>query len=246
MLKKIIKRIVPMPVYSAVLLKTHRLLRPLRLGTLRRTSPISAVFGFDRGQPIDRYYIESFLQKHVSDIHGKVLEIGDPEYTKKFGGNRVIRTDVLHVLPGNPQATIVGNLETGLGLPIEAYDCLILTQTFPFIYSVQSAIAHCHASLKTNGVLLATFPGISQISRFDMDRWGDYWRFTNASAERLFGEVFGIGNVSVETHGNVLAACALLHGIAAEELTPKELDTCDPDYQVIVTVRTQKKLDSSQ
>jgi hypothetical protein len=107
-------------------------------------------------------------------------------------------------------------------------------------YNVRAAIANFHAPLKANGVLLATFPGISQISRNDMDRWGDYWRFTDASACRLFGEVFGAENVVVETHGNVLAACAFLHGLASAELTVKELDISDPDYQVIITVRAQK------
>jgi hypothetical protein len=168
------------------------------------------------------------------------LEIGDPGYTLKFGGKRVSCSEVLHAAPGNPQATLVGNLETGRELPIDAYDCMILTQTFLCIFEVRAAIAHCHASLKPNGVLLATFPGISQISRYDMDRWGDYWRFTDVSARRLFGEVFGLENVDVETHGNVLAACAFLHGLAAAELKQKELDFRDRDYQVTITVRAQK------
>jgi hypothetical protein len=240
MLKNIIKRFVPFPVYSAILSHTRRLLRPVRWGNLRRTSPVSSIFGVERGQPIDRYYIEVFLYKNCSDICGSVLEIGDPGYTLKFGKDQVTCSEVLHAEPGNPQATIVGDLETGQGLQLEAYDCMILTQTFLCIYEVQNAIAHCHSSLRPNGVLLATFPGISQISRYDMDRWGDYWRFTDASARRLFGDVFGAENVEIETHGNVLAACALLHGLASSELTAKELDICDPDYQVIITVRAQK------
>ena len=32
------------------------------LGDLNRTSPLSKVFGYDRGGPVDRYYIENFLQ----------------------------------------------------------------------------------------------------------------------------------------------------------------------------------------
>jgi hypothetical protein len=234
--------LVPFLVYSAILSHARRQLRPVRWGNLRRTSPISSLFGFDRGQPIDRYYIEAFLQKYSSEICGRVLEIGDPGYTLKFGGECVTCSDVLHAVPGNPQATLVGDLETGQGLPIDSYDCMILTQTFHFIYNVEAAIAHSHASLKPNGVLLATFPGISQISRYDMDRWGDYWRFTDASARRLFVDVFGPENVIEETHGNVLVACAFLHGLAAEELTAKELDTCDPDYQVTITVRAQRKM----
>ena len=74
-----------------------------------------------------------------------------------------------------------------------------------------------------------------------MERWGDFWRFTDASAQRLFGEVFGEVNLAVKTNGNVLAACAFLHGLAAEELKRAELDYQDPDYQVIITVRAVKR-----
>ena len=229
-----------MPVYVTIFRQVHRLQRPLRWGSFRHTSPLSKVFGFDRGLPVDRYYIEAFLQMYRSDIRWMVLEIGDPEYTLKFGGDQVVRSDVLHAVPGNPKATMVGDLETGQGLPSNAYDCIILTQTLPFIFNIKAALITCYTALKPSGVLLATLPGISQISRYDMDRWGDYWRFTDLSVRKLFTEVFIGEQVLVETHGNVLAACALLQGIVAEELTPGELDACDPDYQVTITVRAQK------
>lgn len=203
--------------------------------------PASRVFGFDRGQPIDRYYIEGFLYQNEGDIQGRVLEIGDRGYTEKFGGDRVTQSDVLHAEAGNRHATLVGDLATGEGIPDDSFDCMILTQTFPFVYAIKGAINQSCAKLRSGGVLLATFPGISQISRYDMDRWGDFWRFTDASARRLFDDVFGAGNVSVETHGNVLVACSFLHGLASHELTKKELDCNDPDFQVLITVRAVKQ-----
>jgi SAM-dependent methyltransferase len=209
----------------------------IRWGNLRRLTPVSRLFGFDRGLSIDRYYIEAFLESQSADIHGHVLELADAAYTRKFGGNRVTRSDVLHAVEGNPQATLVGDLASGRGIPKETFDCVILTQTLPFIYDVRGAIANCYRALKPEGVLLATFPGISQISRHDMDRWGDYWRLTDLSARRLFEESFSAANVTVETHGNVLAAVGFLHGLAADELKPNELEFTDLDYQVTITVR---------
>jgi hypothetical protein len=69
----------------------------VRFGSLRRVTPISRQFGLDRGQAIDRYYIESFLARHATDIRGRVLEIGDDSYTRKFGDGCVTRSDVLHL-----------------------------------------------------------------------------------------------------------------------------------------------------
>ena len=51
---------------------------------------LSRDFGFDRGTPIDRYYIESFLSTHASDIRGHVLEVADNTYTRRFGGDPAI------------------------------------------------------------------------------------------------------------------------------------------------------------
>ena len=212
----------------------------VRMGSLRRLKPISKIFGIERGLPIDRYYIESFLNRNKKDIQGRVLEIGDSIYTRKFGNKHISQSDVLHATHGNPHATLVGDLSTGEGIPKETFDCMIVIQTYLVIYEVKKAIIHTYNALLPGGVLLATFPGISQISRYDMDRWGDYWRFTDASAKRLFGDVFGKENVNVETFGNVLTACAFLHGLSAEELKKKELDYHDPDYQVLITVRAIK------
>jgi SAM-dependent methyltransferase len=209
-------------------------------GSLKRLTPVSRVFGLDRGQCIDRYYIERFLAENVEDICGRVLEIGDSYYTGKFGGERVVKSDVLHAVDGNPNATILADLTKGDGIPPDAFDCVILTQTLPFIYDIHAAMRHVEQALKPGGVVLATLPGISQISRYDMDRWGDYWRFTTLSAKRLFGEVFPARSLEVQAHGNVFTAISFLHGIAAEELEQRELDYRDQDYELLITIRAVK------
>ena len=212
----------------------------VNLADLRRIMPVSREFGLDRGGAIDRYYIEAFLLRHAADICGHVLEIGDDRYIRKFGGRRVTRTDVLNLHPGNPDTTVVADLANAGNIPSNSYDCIILTQTLQFIYDLRAATSHLYRMLSPNGMLLATLPGISQISRYDMDRWGDLWRFTNLSAKRLFEESFGAGNVTVQSYGNVLTAIALLEGLAPAELTPEELDYLDHDYQMLIAVRAVK------
>lgn len=212
----------------------------VRFGDLRRVKPISQHFGFDRGQPIDRYYIEKFLSNHAADIQGRVLEIADNTYTYQFGGDRVTKSDALYVFEGNPKATIVGDLTCANHIPSNTFDCIILTQTLPFIYDVRAAIKTLYRILKPSGVLLATMAGISQISPSDMEMWGEYWRFTTLSSRKLFATVFPSTHFQVEAHGNVLTAISFLQGLAVDELRPEELDYCDPTYELLITVRAVK------
>lgn len=213
----------------------------VNFGSLRRVNPISRVFGYDRGQPVDRYYIEGFLRCNAIDIQGQVLEIADNTYTRRFGGTRVVTSDVLHAVPGNPNATLVGDLSRSGDLPADRYDCIILTQTLLCIYDIHAAVRTLHRILKPGGVALVTLPGICQIAQPDMRLWGDYWRFTSLSAQRLFEEAFIPAGIEVATHGNVLVATAFLYGLSTEELQRTELDHCDPDYQVSITVRAVKE-----
>ncbi|RIK70844.1 MAG: methyltransferase [Planctomycetota bacterium] len=214
--------------------------RSVQFGDLRRVTPISRVFGLDRGTPIDRCYIERFLASQAGDIRGCVLEVADDAYTRRFGGERVTQREILFAPPGHRRATYIADLGAPRALPADAFDCMILTQTLHCIYGIKTAVENCRRALRPGGVLLATLPGISQISRYDMDRWGDFWRLTTASARRLFAEAFGASRVQLGAYGNALAATAFLHGLCAEELEPFELDHVDPDYELLITVRAEK------
>jgi SAM-dependent methyltransferase len=205
-------------------------------GDLRRLLPVSREFGFDRGLPVDRYYIERFLERNRRDIGGRTLEIGDDEYTRRFGGERTTRRDVLHIRGGNPAATIVGDLVEAPQIADAIFDCIVVTQTLHLIYDVESAIATLHRILRPGGVVLATSPGISQLSRDEWSRtWS--WGFDSRLAHLLFASRFGERNVSVEAHGNSLAATAFLHGLATAELTPAQLDADEPRCELLLTVR---------
>ena len=211
----------------------------VRFGDLRRTDPISQVWGFDRGTAIDRYYIENFLTQRSTDIQGRVLEIDENMYTARFGGKRVTQTDILSFSEGNPKATIVADLVSADHVPSNTFDCIIFTQTLQFIYDIRAAIRTLHRILKPNGVLLATFPGISRT--WDPG-WKDYWfwNFTPTSAQRLFQETFSPENLTFQEYGNVLASICFLHGLAAEELQPEELHQREKGYEVLLAIRAVK------
>ena len=208
-------------------------------GDLRRTRPIDPYFGWQRGQPIDRYYIERFLASHGSDVRGRVLEVGDATYTRRFGEDRVTRSDVLHVDPDAPEATIVADLADAAHIPADDFDCIILTQTLHLIFDVRAAVATLHRILAPGGVVLATVPGISQVDRGEWsDSW--YWSFTAPAARRMFETQFAADHVAIEQHGSVLSAVALLEGLASHELTEDELSVDDDAYPVFVGIRAVK------
>jgi SAM-dependent methyltransferase len=207
-------------------------------GDLRRLTPVSRNYGYDRGDPVDRYYIEKFLASQRDLISGTVLEISENTYTRKFGGDRVTRSEVLHYNDPSPPATVVGDLTDAAHLPSDHFDCIIITQTLMFIYDVRAAVETLHRILKPGGTVLSTQAGLSQISGQWAYTW--HWGFTRASLSRLFEDAFTGGKVEVETYGNVLSSLAFLHGFSQDELTKRELDRTDPDYQLLLSVVARK------
>jgi SAM-dependent methyltransferase len=178
----------------------------VHLGDLDRLTPISRNWGFDRGQPIDRFYIERFLAAHAPDIRGRVLEVSNNEYTRRFGGDArshaatsSIPSRATRGRPSSRTSPVPSRLE-------QQFDCIICTQTLQFIYEAREAVRQLHRWLKPGGVTLVTVPGISQVSREDMQLTGDYWRFTECRRGRMFADAFGAGTLEIESWGNVLAA----------------------------------------
>jgi SAM-dependent methyltransferase len=213
----------------------------VRFGSLDRVSPISSDWGYDRGLPIDRYYIDRFLENEAARVRGRVLEIDTNDYTRRFGGERVVQSDVLHISEMRPGVTLVGDLTAADHLPSNAFDCVILTQTLQLIYDAPAAIRTVHRILKPGGTALVTVPGLTKMSDA---KWGYFWLFTTLSADRLFRECFPGGEIDVRGWGNVHAVTAFLYGLAAEELEPANLDHLDPNFAVLVSIRAVKGNDT--
>lgn len=208
-------------------------------GDLDRTTPLSNQFGYDRGGPVDRYYIEKFLADSTGMIYGRVLEIGDNDYTLRYGKGRVTKSDVLHVYQANDTVTFIGDLTNAPHIPDNAFDCIILTQTLHLIFDFKAALKTCYRVLKPGGCLLLTVPGISPI---DKDEWKEnwLWSFTAQSMKLVFREVFAEERTEINAHGNVYAATAFLYGLGLPEVDKQKLEMHDASYPVIITVRAVK------
>jgi SAM-dependent methyltransferase len=217
----------------------RRITHPLWLHLLTRpTTPLSEVYGIDRGGSVDRYYIEGFLKTNSADIKNACLEILDSKYTKEFGHD-VTRSDILDIDRENKRATIHDDLRKLDTISDNTYDCIILTQVLQFIDDYPSAIREIYRILKPGGVLLATMPAVSRADvRSGID--ADFWRFTQAGANYLFSQTFGEKNVSVSSLGNNYSGLLFWIGAGLPEASRRKMDVYDPAFAVIITVRATK------
>lgn len=217
----------------------NRTSRRVFWGNLRRLTPVSNVYGIERGTPIDRYYIENFLRKNSKHIRGMVLEVMDNLYTKKFGRKQVTASDIMDIDKGNRKANIHADLRETKNLPRNKYDCIILTQVLQYIDDLDSAVESLHKMLKPKGFLLCTLPSVSRIDCVAKEE-GDFWRFTKASAEYLFTKHFNRKKLEIKSLGNVFADVCFLEGISIEEIKQKELDHNDKNFPLLICIKAVK------
>jgi len=220
---------------------TTRLFRPRWWYVLRaRTSPISSLVGTDRGTPVDRFFIERFVQTEGDRIRGAVLEVKDRQYTTRFGADRVTRSDILDVNRENTSATVIADLRDLAPISDDTYDCLIVTQVLQYIDDLDAAVRSMHRVLKPGGSLLVTVPTLGKLDGHEDHVAGHYWRFTPDSARYLFQKRFAPDKVEVQGWGNVLVATSMLQGLAVEEFPRAKLQRYDPLFTCGVTVSATK------
>jgi SAM-dependent methyltransferase len=210
-----------------------------RWGNLRRRQPFSERYGFDRGLPVDRHYIERFLARHAQDVRGRVLEVADARYTERFGGAAVEQSDVVDIDPDNVRASIVADLCEPGSLPASSFECLLITQTLQLLPDLDTGLGNAWRALAPGGVLLATVPSLSRVDRHL--REVDLWRFTPRGFEQALRRACPDATaLEVEGFGNLVTGIAFLLGLAAEELDAEELDYVDPFFPLLACARVQR------
>lgn len=199
--------------------------------------PLSDDYGFDRGTPVDRRYIEAFIRARRGAIRGRVVELQDNTYTMKFGADRVSASVIVDIDASNPRAALIADLEDVGSLSRDSYDCIILTQTLHLLRRPDRCIDNCFRALRARGVLLATAPSVSRVSPTYAN--GDFWRFTPAGMAELFTRQWP-GDFSVHAFGSLRTCVAFLLGEAQEDLPDAVLDDHDPRFPLTVAVEAHK------
>ena len=204
-----------------------------------KTEPISRVFGSERGQAVDRFYIEKFLEENQNEICGTVMEVATNNYIQRYGGNKVKKEYILHV-KGWGNNTIKGNFETGEGLSENMVDCLICTQTLQYIYDVESAMKNMYRMLRPGGCALITVPGIKSLCTRDDNNWGEKWSFSYRSMKIMCQKICDDEEYEINTYGNVKVAIAYLYGLCCEDLQEEDFKDNDKQFPFVITVKIKK------
>lgn len=206
-----------------------------RWGNLRRLQPFSDNFGFDRGTPVDRYYLHRFLDRHRTDITGEVLEIQLPGHTRRFGQG-VTTVHTLDIEPSfNP--TYCCDLAAAQGVvPSDRYDCFLLPNTLSFLRDLEGCLREALRIVRPGGVILASTAALGPL----LSQSCDYWRMSTEGWREVAQRVWPGCEIAVEGHGNHLAVLAAMLGLAHEELRREELEAQDARYPVLVTLCCRK------
>jgi hypothetical protein len=204
-------------------------------GNLRRTEPLSDQFGFDRGTPIDRFYLHRFLEAERHAITGDVLEIQVPSHARRYG-HHLKRVDTLDITPQFSPTYLCDLADAESVVPANSYDCFLLPNTLQHLSRLNDALTQALRIIRPGGVILASAANLVRLT----SSTDDFWRLSAAGWRLVASEVWTGCSVDVRAHGNCLAVVAGAYGLAVEELTTSELAVEDERFPVLTTIKCVK------
>jgi SAM-dependent methyltransferase len=197
---------------------------------------LSDCYGYDRGTPADRPYIDAFLTARQDTIRGDGAEVKDSAYLARYGARRLHSITIIDINPANAAATLHADLAAPRSLPAGAFDVIILTQTLQLLASPATALANCGRALRPGGTLLLTVPCLGRISPSAVTQ--DRWRYTPSGLATLL--TAWPGPVEVTGHGNAATCVAAILGAAREDLPDGTDLSDDPRFPLIACAAATK------
>jgi hypothetical protein len=194
-------------------------------GDLRRTTPFCHRFGLTRGTPIDRYYLGQFIREIRPQVTGTVLEVGGVVSNRDlYQFEQAMAYQTLDVAEG-PGVTLVGNVHDPATIPAASLDAIVLFNVLEHCQNPWVVVQNIYRWLRVTGKCFCMVPSAQRLHDFPRD----YWRPLPDGLQQLFR---GFSQQKVYVYGNPLTVVASFMGIAAEELSPQELDAWHPEYPV--------------
>lgn len=198
--------------------------------------PLSDCYGYDRGTPAGRPYIEEFLTASQAAVRGDGAEVKDSVYLARFGAHKLSSITIIDVEPDNAAATLRADLAAPGSLPAAAFDVIILTQVLQLLTDPPAALANCARALRPGGTLLFTVPCLGRIS--PSGAGSDRWRWTPAGLSALLAD--WPGPAEITGHGNAATCVAAILGAAREDLPDGADLTDDPRFPLVACAAATK------
>jgi len=207
----------------------HGLLVPpvgaLDWGDLRRRTPLCPAFGSGRGTPIDRWYLDRFVEDVRNTITGEVLAIGGARSDRlHFGLRSASAFRILDVVE-RTGVDIVGDVHDRSLVDAASLDSTLLFNVLEHCLDPRAVVANVRHWLRPGGRCFVMVPNAQRLHAAPVD----LWRFSAAGLAELFQ---GWAAVDVRSYGNLTTVLASHLGIAAEELSPHELELVQADHPV--------------
>jgi hypothetical protein len=193
--------------------------------------PLSRNFGSERGNPVGRYYVETFLRRNSQYIIGRCLEFGEARYKSYFFNAE--QYEVISIIDG-PDVDYVADIHDAKSLPNIVFDSIICTQVFEHLAYPEKAAFSLFNLLKPNGVLLFTAPFTNQVHYCPTD----YHRFTPECC-RLILENAGFRIEEIDFGGNCMVCTGSLMGMVTEDFKKYDLEYQDPIYPYNILIRAR-------
>ena len=198
-------------------------------GTMRRRFAICEWFGFSRGAPVDRYYLDRFVAEIRERVVGEVLEIGGRSANRElYGFPNVTRYQTLDMRPG-PGVDIVGDAHDPAIHPPDSVDSIVAFNVLEHCEQPWKVVENMRLWLRRGGWAFCMVPNAQRIHAMPRD----YWRALPEAVQWMFRD---FSTREIRQYGNPTTVIAAYLGIAAEELSRDELDEIHLDYPVATCI----------
>ncbi len=194
-------------------------------GDLRRREPLCQVFGLGRGTPIDRHYLERFVESSRPLISGDVVDVGgDPADRVRFRLDGLSSFRVLDVAD-RAGVDVVADVHDAAALPEGSVDTVLLFNVLEHVRDPRTVAANVHRWLRPGGRCLVMVPNAQRLHHAAED----HWRFSATGLALVF-DCFA--STEPRSYGSLTTVLASFTGAAAEELTAAELAEHQADHPV--------------
>lgn len=203
----------------------------VEFGDFKRFWPFSHQFGFDRGGPVDRYYLKKFVQAIHPKVRGRCLEIGG-----SLGNNRSYQFAVDEFRTLDLPAVgddLVGDAADPQLFDQGSWDSIVAFHVLEHCPDPFAVVSNLHRWLTPHGHAFVVVPCAQRVHNFP----GDYWRFMPDGLRVLFKS---FSEVIVSAYGNPLTLVSNYLGLSHKELVAEDMDFVHPDYPVLGCVVARK------